>query len=140
LLLVSNNRYDLDRLRGQGTRETLNGGVLGVVSLRVASAGDAQKVAALDVAGQLRRFAGFHEWTATELVVGLGEPIGFGVAGEPLVLEPPLRFAIRPGAVTVRLPTLALARLRAVHTPRLNSSAIVVALWEVARGRSGVVA
>jgi diacylglycerol kinase family enzyme len=136
LLLVSNNRYDMDRLGGKGTRERLNAGVLGVVSLRIASAADAETVAALDVAGQLRRFAGFHEWATTEFVVRSSEPVEIGVDGEALVLQPPLRFVIRPGDVTVRLPVMALARLRAVHTPRLNTTGTVAALWRVASGRS----
>ena len=138
LLLVSNNRYDMDRLRGKGTRETLSGGVLGVVSLRVASAADAQKLAALDVAGQLRRFGGFHEWTTTEFVVRSSEPVEIGVDGEALILTPPLRFVIRPGAIAVRLPPAALAGLRAVHTPRLASWAILTAMWQIATGRSEV--
>ena len=49
LLLVSNNPYDLAHLRGGGTRERLDGGVLGVVSLRVGWAADAEKLAALEM-------------------------------------------------------------------------------------------
>ncbi|GAB3058321.1 hypothetical protein GCM10027053_20200 [Intrasporangium mesophilum] len=138
LLLVSNNRYDLERLRGRGTRERLNGGVLGVVSLRVASAADAQKVAALDVAGQIRRFGGFHEWTTPEFEVGSDRPVEIGVDGEALVLEAPLRFVILPKAVTIRLPAPALARLHAAHSPRISSMTTVTSLWQVATGRSKV--
>ncbi len=71
LLLVSNNPYDLAHLRGGGTRERLDAGVLGVVSLRVGSAADAEKVAALEMTGQVQRFAGWNEWTASEFDVRL---------------------------------------------------------------------
>jgi hypothetical protein len=132
---VSNNPYDLARLRGGGTREHLDGGVLGVVSLRVSSAADAEKVAALEVAGQVQRFSGWDEWTTPELEVSSSGPVEVGVDGEALVLEPPLRFAIRPGAVTVRLPRAALERSRAGRTPRLTARTTVVALWETATAR-----
>ena len=38
------------------------------------------------------------------------EPVEVGVDGEALTLEPPLRFVIRPGALTVRLPRTAPGR------------------------------
>jgi diacylglycerol kinase family enzyme len=135
LLLVSNNPYDLAHLRGGGTRERIDGGMLGVVSLRVNGAADAQKLAALEAAGQVRRFAGWQEWTTSELVVRSAGPVEVGVDGEALVLEPPLRFAIRPGAVTVRLPRTAPRRSPAERTVRVTAKPTVVALWQTAIGR-----
>ena len=135
LLLVSNNPYDLAHLRGGGTREHIDGGMLGVVSLRVNGAADAQKLAALEAAGQVRRFAGWQEWTTSELVVRSAGPVEVGVDGEALVLEPPLRFAIRPGAVTVRLPRTAPRRSPAERTVRVTAKPTVVALWQTAIGR-----
>jgi diacylglycerol kinase family enzyme len=136
LLLVSNNPYDLARLRGGGTRERLDGGVLGVVSLRVSSATDAEKVAALELTGQVQRFAGWNEWTAPEFEVSSAEPVEVGVDGEALVLDPPLRFASRPSAVTVRLPRAALQRAHAAHAPRVTTGYTVAALWQLATRRS----
>lgn len=138
LLLVSNNPYDLAHLRGGGTREHLDGGVLGVVSLRVESAADAQKLAALEAAGQVRRFAGWHEWTASEFEVRSAAPVEIGVDGEALVLEPPLRFVIRPGAVTVRLPRTASRRSPAARTVRVTHKPTLAALWRTAIGRPAV--
>jgi diacylglycerol kinase family enzyme len=135
LLLVSNNPYDLAHLRGGGTRERLDGGVLGVVSLRVSSAADAEKVAALELTGQVQRFAGWNEWTASQFEVDSAAPVEVGVDGEALVLDPPLRFTLRPGAVTVRLPRAALRRSRAAHPARITARSTLDALWQTAIGR-----
>ena len=72
----------------RGHARALDSGVLGVVSLRVGSAADAEKLAAAE-AGQVQRFSGWDEWTASEFNVGRVE---VGVDGEALVLDPPLRF------------------------------------------------
>ena len=96
LLLVSNNPYELAQLRGGGTREHLDGGTLGIVYVRVASAADAERLAALEVAGQVQRFAAWSEWTAPQFEVRSGGPVEIGIDGEAMILEPPLRFVIRP--------------------------------------------
>jgi diacylglycerol kinase family enzyme len=62
LLLVSNNPYQLAQLRGGGIRERLDGGTLGIVYVRVESAVDAERLAALEVAGQVQRFPAWSEW------------------------------------------------------------------------------
>jgi diacylglycerol kinase family enzyme len=134
LLLVSNNPYDLAHLRGGGTRERLDGGALGVVSLRVSSAADAEKLAGLEMTGQVQRFAGWNEWTASQFDVESAGPIEVGVDGEALVLDPPLRFAIRPGAVTIRLPRAALHR-RDNHPTRITTRSTLDGLWQTATGR-----
>lgn len=139
LLLVSNNPYDLAHLRGGGMREGLDGGVLGVVSLRVGSAADAEKLAALEMTGQVQRFSGWDEWTASEFEVHSAGPVEVGVDGEALVLDPPLRFAIRPGAVTVRRPRAALRRSRAARPARITARSTLAALWQIATGREAEV-
>ena len=134
LLLVSNNLYQLTQLRGAGTRPRIDRGELGIVSLRVRGAADAEKLAALQAAGQIGRFSGFDEWGATEFEVRSGAPVEIGVDGEALTLEPPLRFVIRAGALTVRMPRSALTRSHAGDAPRpLRSS--LVDLWHAALGR-----
>jgi diacylglycerol kinase family enzyme len=134
LLLVSNNRYDLAHLRGGGTRQRLDAGVLGIVALRVSSAAEAEQVTLLEMSGQIQRFAGWNEWTASEFEVESSGPVEVGVDGEALVLDPPLRFAIRPKAVTVRLPRAALQRARDNHPVRLGLRSTPVALWQAATG------
>ncbi len=135
LLLVSNNPYQLTHLRGRGTRERIDGGVLGVVSLQVETAADAEKLAALEAAGQVQRFPGFNEWAASEFEVRSAAPVEIGVDGEALSLQPPLRFVIRPSALTVRLPRTAPGRSPAARTVRVAAKPTVTALWYTVLGR-----
>jgi len=72
LILVSNDPYQLDHIGGRGTRERLDGGVLGIVAARIGDAADARQFAALEAAGQVRRFPGWHEWSAPRFEVSSG--------------------------------------------------------------------
>jgi diacylglycerol kinase family enzyme len=135
LLLVSNNPYQLTHLRGRGTRERIDGGVLGVVSLEVETAAEAEKLTALEATGQVQRFPGFSEWTASEFEVRSAGPVEIGVDGEALTLQPPLRFVIRPGALRVRLPRAALGRAPGAVTVRVMEKPTVAALWHTVLGR-----
>ena len=58
LVLVSNNVYQLTQLAGAGTRERIDAGTLGIVAARVRSAADASTLVALELVGQVERFAG----------------------------------------------------------------------------------
>ena len=136
LVLVSNNPYELAHLSGAGTRARIDGGVLGILSVMVRGAADAQKLAALEATGQVRRFSGWDEWTASELEVRSDSPIDIGIDGEAMTLQPPLRFVIRPAALTVRLPRSALGRAPAAEVVRLSSRDTLAALWRTALGRA----
>jgi len=88
VVLVSNNPYSLEPARAPGTRPTLAGGRLGVL--------------VLDAPG--RAPTPGHAWTAVRIEVTTSATVPAGVDGEAVDLIPPLRFAIRPGALRVRLP------------------------------------
>ena len=135
LLLVSNNPYDLAYLRGGGTRGRIDRGVLGIAFVRVDTATEAKKLAALEAAGRARHFPSWNEWTASEFEVRSAEPVEIGVDGEALTLQPPLRFIIRPGALTVRLPRTAPGRSPAARTVRVADKSTVIALWHTVLGR-----
>lgn len=135
LLLVSNNPYQLARLRGGGTRERLDGGALGIAYVRVDTAAEVERLLALEVAGQVQRFASWSEWTTYEFEVRSGGPVEIGVDGEALTLDPPLRFVIRPRALTVRLPRTAPGRSPAARAVRVTAKPTVVALWRTVLGR-----
>jgi len=135
LLLVSNNAYDLAHLRGGGTRERIDRGVLGIAFVRVDTAAEAKELAALEAAGRARHFPSWNEWTASEFEVRSAEPVEIGVDGEALKLQPPLRFIIRPGALTVRLPRTAPGRSPAARTVRVTARPTVTALWHTVLGR-----
>ena len=135
LVLVSNNPYQLSHLRGGSTRPALDTGRFGVVSVLVRGAADAEKFAALEAAGQVGRFSGWHEWTAGGFEVDSGGPVEVGVDGEALTLEPPLRFVIRPGALTVRQARAVLTRPVAGPALHVTSLSTLGALWGTALGR-----
>ena len=69
LLLVSNNRYVLDRLGGIGSRPRMDTGKLGIVAVQIDDAAAAAKLVSLR-RSQLHRFEGWLEWEATEFEVG----------------------------------------------------------------------
>jgi diacylglycerol kinase family enzyme len=139
LLLVSNNPYQMAQLRGGGTRERIDGGVLGVVSVHVETAADVEKLAALELAGNVRRFASWHDWTASEFEVRSAGPVNIGVDGEALTLQPPLHFVSRPGALTVRLPRTAPRWSPAPRAMRVIAKPTLAALWQTVLGRPTVV-
>ena len=88
IVLVSNNPYALDRPLAQGARPALDGGRLGVI--------------VLDAPGDIPRPLG-RAWTAARLEVSAPAPVHAGVDGEAVDLDPPLRFAIRPASLQVRI-------------------------------------
>ena len=121
------------------TRPRLDAGRLGVVSVLVRGAADAEKFAALEAAGQVGRFSGWNEWSAAEFEVTSGGPVEVGVDGEALMLDPPLRFVIRPGALTVRLATGgALPHGGRARRARRLGATTLAALWRTALGRPAV--
>ena len=88
LVLVSNNPYALDRPLARGTRPTLGGGQLGII--------------VLDAPGDSPGAPG-RAWSTPRLEVSAPGPVHAGVDGEAVDLGPPLRFAIRPSALRVRI-------------------------------------
>jgi len=88
VVLVSNNPYAVGQPLMAGTRPSLSGGMLGVL-LVDAPAGKAGPPA--------------RAWSARRVAVSSTEPVHAGVDGEAVKLNPPLRFAIRPAALRVRI-------------------------------------
>jgi len=137
LILVSNDPYRLDTIGGMGTRERLDLGVLGIVVASIADAAAASRFMALEAAGQIRRFPGWHEWAAQRFEVASGAPaVEVGIDGEALLLDPPLVFESLPGALRVRLPRRAALPSRASRTVRLLSGSTISELAGVAAGRA----
>jgi diacylglycerol kinase family enzyme len=98
-LLVSNNPYALNDIAGLGRRSRLDGGVLGVLGVRVANS--AQAVGLL----RGRHSTGLRLVLAPDVVIEADAPtVPVGVDGEALILPAPVRCAIRPGALRVRVP------------------------------------
>ena len=92
-ILVSNNRYRLGRAVGSGTRPRIDDALLGI-TVAGAPTGRGER-------GLPQR--PWREWSAPEFQVQADGPIAAGIDGEATVLEPPLRFEIRPGVLRVRI-------------------------------------
>jgi diacylglycerol kinase family enzyme len=135
LVLVSNNPYQLVPTGGGlGTRERIDGGVLGLVTVTITDAAQASRFLALQAAGQARRFSGWAEWTAPRFEIRSDAPVPVGVDGEALILDPPLVFTVRPMALRVRLPRRTLRRSPAARTVQVLSASTVAGLARVAAG------
>ena len=97
-IVVSNNRYRLGPVMGDGTRPRLDEGILGVV--------------VLDPPG---REAQARTWTTPSFEVHADGPVHAGIDGEAIDLDPPLRFRIRRAALRCRI---------ARHHPGASPSAL----------------
>jgi diacylglycerol kinase family enzyme len=98
-LLVANNPYGMGDPAGLGRRPRLDRGVLGIVGVRVRSAREAASLLRGPQPGRVGMI------TAPEVVVDGDTPdILVGIDGESVALSRPVRCAIRPLALRVRVP------------------------------------
>ena len=93
-ILISNNPYRLGRALGSGTRPRLDRGILGIAVLA--------PIATSSKESHPRRLA-MQQWTADTLEIDADGSVAAGIDGEAALLEPPLRFRARPGALRVRI-------------------------------------
>jgi diacylglycerol kinase family enzyme len=127
-LLVSNDPYEISDIAGLGRRARLDAGTLGVIAVTVSNA--LQAVMLLRGAqGQ-----GLTVLTAGEVVVDADAPeIPVGIDGETVMMPTPVRCAIRPKALRVRVPRHRPGVLPAAAEPRFHWSKLV----KLASFRSG---
>jgi diacylglycerol kinase family enzyme len=119
-LLVSNNPYRLGRAVGSGTRPHLDEGTLGIAVF-------GSSRASAETAG--RPQLALEQWSDEVFEVNSDKPVPAGIDGEALVLDPPLRFRSRPGALRVCI---------ASKHPGASPSAIMPnSLWEAIRSLTG---
>jgi diacylglycerol kinase family enzyme len=137
VVLVSNGPYRMEHLNGFGTREHLDSGSLGVVTVTVSRAGEIPLLVSAELAGQISRFTGYESWSAAEFEVDSGRPlVEAGVDGEATRLAPPLRFQILPGVLRVRVPRDTPGASPAGALPP-GTWATVLALFLAVGGRGG---
>ena len=91
VILVANNQYRLSGAAGAGTRPAVDRGVLGITVVDPPNRHESER----------RRPV--RQWTAPEFSVGSAHPVPAGVDGEATLLEAPVEFRIRPGALRVRI-------------------------------------
>jgi diacylglycerol kinase family enzyme len=134
LLLVANDRYELGRTEGFGSRRRIDAGTLGIVAARFRSASHAARFARMQASGRTRRPRDWIEWTDTSFELRSGQPVEIGIDGEALLLDPPIRFRTVPGALRVRIPAHAPGYSPAAAVPTPGWSTIT-ALLQTAAGR-----
>ena len=95
-VLVSNNAYAMSDIAGLGRRARLDAGTLGVIVITVNSA-----VRAVELLGG----GGVMALASDEVMLDADEPeIPVGIDGETVMMPTPVRCAIRPQALRVRVP------------------------------------
>ena len=91
-ILVSNNPYRLGHAVGSGTRPRIDAGRLGVAVVPARAGSDGHHSGGL-----------LRQWSTAEFQVDSTRPVPLGIDGEAVVLDPPIRFRIRPGTLRVRI-------------------------------------
>ncbi len=133
VIQVSNNPYGRTA-SGMGSRPRMDTQELGVVSLVLGpEAGSAAALLAALATGHPERFPGFATWSTPTFEVTSDGPIEMGLDGETQVMDPPLRFSMRPTQVRVRLPRHAPGYSPAARSLRWRQW--LRELWGVALGR-----
>jgi diacylglycerol kinase family enzyme len=132
VIQISNNPYG-ETFRGMGSRPRIDTGRLGVVSLSLGDGGGAVAFIAALATGHPERFSGYMAWSTPTFEVDSGAPIELGLDGETMLMDPPLRFSIRPRPVRVRLPHHAIGYSPAARS--IGCRASLSDLWGVVVGR-----
>ncbi len=132
LIQISNNPYGVTA-RGMGSRPRLDTQTLGVVALVLGPKGGAAAFLAALATGHPDRFEGLSSWATPTFEVMSDGPIEIGLDGETEVMDPPLRFSIRPNPVRVRLPKHAIGYSPAARS--IGWRAEARELWGVVLGR-----
>jgi diacylglycerol kinase family enzyme len=122
VILVSNNRYRLGRLIGSGTRPRIDDGLLGVAVVAGRTA----------PRGLLRR--PWRDWSTPAFDVRSAAPVSAGIDGETVLLDPPLRFTIRPGVLRARIAPQHPGASPSAGAPS-GALAAIAALARIAGGR-----
>lgn len=133
VIQISNNPYG-ETVAGLGSRPRLDTHTIGIIALVLDRPGDARSLLSAVATGHPDRFHGLTSWASPTFEVVSGAPIEIGLDGETQVMDPPLRFSIRPSPVRVRLPQRAIGYSPAARS--LGWRETTRRLWNVALGRS----
>ncbi len=133
IIMVSVGRYHVTgTLSDIGKRSRMDSGGLSVLVLDASEPAAAIEMATLSVAGAMNRYPGWFQWKTTSFEVDSDSPVPVGIDGETVSLEPPLRFVIHPGSLTIAVPH------GTPYGPKvspLSTRGGLGNLWSVVRGR-----
>jgi diacylglycerol kinase family enzyme len=105
VVLVANNGYRLQNMADLGERATLEEGLLHAYVIEAVSRGSLLGLLARAAVGKAEQAEGLVDWAAERFGLEASRPrIHAAIDGEPVELEPPLQFEIRPRALAVLLP------------------------------------
>jgi diacylglycerol kinase family enzyme len=105
IVLVANNDYGLNTMAELGERPRLDEGLLHAYVIRAVARRAVLGLLGRAVVGRLEGAQGWMEWSAERFsVAGSQVRIHAAIDGEPVVLDCPLDFEIRPRALRVLLP------------------------------------
>ncbi len=106
LLFVGNNRYQVN-LFALGRRERLDGGELCLYAIRARSRAHLLWAGIRGIFGRLDQQRDFVTDYGREAEIASNRPaLTVSVDGETILLETPLRYRIRPGALRIFVPSL----------------------------------
>jgi diacylglycerol kinase family enzyme len=128
-ILVSNNRYRLGRAVASGTRPRLDRGLLGIAVIGPRGGEGSAQGPGLS----------WEQWTARRFEVDSEASVAAGIDGEAAMLEPPLRFRTRPGALHVRIARIHPGASPSASAPDSAGGTIAI-LARIAFGRDPVAA
>ena len=104
-VVVSNNPYEFARWDRFGQRHRLDTGTLQVSVLDAGTLDELERLIAGTLLGAIEFRPALRHWTSEHLETGIpDEVVRAGIDGEPITLEAPLRFSVKPGALRVLLP------------------------------------
>jgi diacylglycerol kinase family enzyme len=105
VVLVANNDYRMASMADLGARSRLDEGLLHVYVIEAVGRSSLLALLLKVARGRAAQAEGWAEWSVANLRVEFGHRrIHAAIDGEPVVLEPPLEFAIRPRALRVLVP------------------------------------
>ena len=128
VILVSNNGYRLGPKLGSGTRPRIDDGMLGI-SIVAGPHERVQRQHGLRVP--------WRQWTAPTFEVTSDAPVPLGVDGESMTMTAPLKFAILPGVLRVRLSPRHPGASPSAAQPEGIRDALNM-LWQIAAGRDPI--
>jgi diacylglycerol kinase family enzyme len=102
VVLVSNNPYRVAH-PGTGNRGRVDAALLGVIAARLVSPTELHSLLSTESTGAIPRFPGVLDFSTPTFTVDADAPVDVALDGEPLVLDPPLRFESLPSALRIRV-------------------------------------
>jgi diacylglycerol kinase family enzyme len=106
IAMVANNKYEMTSPAELGERPRLDEGMLHVYVIGAVGRGALLALLAKAAVGNVQKAHGWVEPSTPRLRFEAAHPrLHAAVDGEPVVLEPPLTFEIKPGALRVRTPS-----------------------------------